>query len=369
MFRIAARTPRLAGSGRSARGTRRAMALTSAVTALLAGCGSAVSTASAGSPPAGRGSVAVTSATPAVASCVSGSCWVDVTVATAWVKPWYPRPVDTPSLTNPAYPGRWVQSMTLAQKQWLVGKLETQALYGTRVVVTGHWNHWTHVAIPSQPTNRDTRGYPGWIPTRQLTATRPPTATTNAVIRYGSAWLWSGWGPGGVSGSHLMLASYDTMLPVVRATSTYVEVKLIGGRYAAVRRSAVALHTTGTSWGASRARVYAEARKFLGLGYLWAGTSGFGFDCSGFTYSIYRAYGITLSRDADQQAVHGTPVARTALTLGDLVFFRDSTGAVIHVGMYVGSGKMIDAPHTGAGVRIEPVWWSSYAGARRYLSS
>ena len=64
--------------------------------------------------------------------------------------------------------------MTVAQKLWLVGRLETQALYGTKVTVTGHdGTEWTKVAIPSQPTNRDPRGYPGWVPTRQLTATAP----------------------------------------------------------------------------------------------------------------------------------------------------------------------------------------------------
>ena len=54
---------------------------------------------------------------------------------------------------------------------------------------------------------------------------------------------------------------------------------------------------------------------------------------------------------------------------GDLVFFRSGrTGPVIHVGMYVGNGNMIDAPHTGAPVRIESVWtFGTYAGARRYV--
>ena len=148
-----------------------------------------------------------------------------------------------------------------------------------------------------------------------------------------------------------------------------VEVALIGGRLVALRRSVVALHT-GTSWGATRARVVAAGRKFLGLQYLWAGTSGFGYDCSGFTYSVYRAYGVGLSRDADQQAVHGTAVARTSLQPGDLVFFRSSSsGPIGHVGMYVGNGAMIDAPQTGKAVRIEPVsGYAYYAGARRYLS-
>lgn len=341
---------------------------------LLAACGSGTAaTATASRTPAAAATASPTAssgARSAPATCVSGTCWVDVSVATAWVKPWYPRGVDKPALGNPAHPAAWVRQMSLAQKRWLVGRLETQAWYGTKVIVTGHWGNWTHVAIPSQPTNRDSRGYPGWIPTRQLTSTVPPGAATVVIVRSASAWLWSSGNSAGVAGSKVMLASYGTSLPVVTATSTYAKVRLIGGRVVAVRRSDVVLHAAGASWGATRARVVAEARKFLGLPYLWAGVSGFGFDCSGFTYSVYRAYGLTLSRDADQQAVHGIPVPRSALRPGDLVFFRESAnGTIGHVGMYVGSGKMIDAPNTSARIRIEPIAsFPYYAGARRYLS-
>ena len=98
-----------------------------------------------------------------------------VNVATLWVNPTYRRAVDWPARANPADPGKWVAAMTVQQKLWLVGRLETQALYGTKVTVTGHYGtEWAKVAIPSQPTNRDPRGYPGWVPTRQLTAPPPP---------------------------------------------------------------------------------------------------------------------------------------------------------------------------------------------------
>ena len=123
--------------------------------------------------------------------------------------------------------------MTVPQKLWLVGKLETQALYGTQVTVTGHYGtEWTKVAIPSQPTNRDPRGYPGWVPTRQLTGTPPASARVSAVVRSRLAWLWSGWTSTGVAGTHLMHASYNTRLPVVSSTPTYVVVPLIGGQRA-----------------------------------------------------------------------------------------------------------------------------------------
>jgi cell wall-associated NlpC family hydrolase len=322
-----------------------------------------------GGAPGAAGGAGAAAAAPA--RCASGTCYVAVNVATLWVSPTYKRAVDWPARANPANPGKWVATMTVQQKLWLVGKLETQALYGTKVTVTGHYGtEWTKVAIPGQPTNRDSRGYPGWVPTRQLTRTVPASTRASAVVRSRTAWLWSSWTTTGVAGTHVMQVSYDTRLPVLRSTAAYVVVSLIGGRQAAVRRSDVVLHTWGTAWGLTRAKVVAEARKFAGLQYLWAGTSGFGYDCSGFTYSVYHAYGRTLSRDADQQAVHGTAVARASLLPGDLVFFRDSPSGVIgHVGMYAGNGNMIDSPQTGVAIRIEPVSsYPYYAGARRYLS-
>ena len=322
-----------------------------------------------GGAPRAAGSAAAAAAAPR--RCGAGTCYVAVNVATLWASPTYRRAVDWPARANPAHPVKWVAAMTVAQKLWLVGKLETQALYGTKVTVTGHYGtSWTKVAIPSQPTNRDARGYPGWVPTRQLTATAPASTPVSVIVRSRTAWLWSSWTSTGVAGTHVVQVSYDTRLPVVRSTAAYAVVSLIGGRQAAVRRSDVVLHTWGTAWGVTRAKVVTEARKFAGLQYLWAGMSGFGYDCSGFTYLVYWAYGRALSRDADQQAVHGTPVARASLLPGDLVFFRDSpSGPIGHVGMYVGNGNMIDSPQTGVAIRIEPVSaYPYYAGARRYLS-
>ena len=326
-----------------------------------------------GTPPAGvagSGHVASSDARSVPQPCKSGTCYIAVNVATVWARTVYPRPVDKPALGNPADPRAWVHAMTLTQKRWLVGKLETQALYGTKVIVTGHPRPgWSKIAVPDQPTPRDSRGYPGYVPTRQLTKTAPMPATRSAVVRTKTAWLWSGWTSAGLSGSRVMEVSYGTTLPVLMSTSAYVVVKLIGGREVAIGPAKVVLHTAGTSWDATGAKLVAEAKKFLRLQYLWAGTSGFGFDCSGFTHTLYAAFGITLPRDADRQAVHGKPVAADALQPGDLVFFRSGrTGPVIHVGMYVGNGNMIDAPHTGAPVRIESVWtFGTYAGARRYL--
>jgi cell wall-associated NlpC family hydrolase len=309
---------------------------------------------------------------------VSGPCWVAVNVATLWVDPRdlakAPRPIDHPALTNPADPRHWANSMTVAQKLWLVGKLETQALYGTEVKVIGQWVapdgvRWVEVAVPGQPTNRDTRGYPGWLPARQLTITQPGNTGTVAVVRSRAAWLWSAWSSTGVGGGKVMQVSNATILPVTEATSAYVAVTLLGGQQVALRPSDAVVFTTGQSWGPTRNRLVKQAETFQGLQYLWAGTSGFGYDCSGFTYAVYRDFGITLSRDADQQAAHGTPVAKNDLRPGDLVFYRQSpSGPIGHVAMYIGSGNIIDAPQTGQPVKIEPLSSHSYyAGARNNL--
>ncbi len=214
-------------------------------------------------------SQAATAAQPP--ACLAGTCYVAVSVATVWVKPWYPRSVDRQALGAPAYPGTWVRKLTVTQKIWLVGKLETQALYGTKVIVTGHWRNWTHVAIPSQPTNRDRRGYPGWIPTAQLTRTAPRAAKTSAVVRTSAAWLWSGWTANGVAGRKLLLASYDTGLPVVQATPAYVEVTMIGGqaggRPSQRRKTPRRRHIVGRNPGEARRRSQEVPRSGLPVGW------------------------------------------------------------------------------------------------------
>jgi cell wall-associated NlpC family hydrolase len=134
----------------------------------------------------------------------------------------------------------------------------------------------------------------------------------------------------------------------------------------------VALRSRAATWPRpSGAQLVAEARRFLGLQYLWAGTSGFGVDCSGFTCLVYQALGVTIPRDGAPQFAEGAKVARASLRAGDLVFFRGSSGQIHHVGMYVGSGRMIHAPATGLPVSIvslsEEQYSREFAGGRRYV--
>jgi cell wall-associated NlpC family hydrolase len=109
----------------------------------------------------------------------------------------------------------------------------------------------------------------------------------------------------------------------------------------------------------------------MGTPYKWGGSSpATGFDCSGLVQWAYAQSGIQIPRVTDQQilASNGTPVDRNHLLPGDLVFFRDPSGYVHHVGMSLGGDKFIHAPHTGDVVKISSLsgWYAStYVGARR----
>jgi len=116
-------------------------------------------------------------------------------------------------------------------------------------------------------------------------------------------------------------------------------------------------------------RVAGFARKFIGTRYVYGGsTPRSGFDCSGFVRFVYAHFGLSLPHSSYAQFNLGHRVTRRSLRPGDLVFFN----GLGHVGMYVGNGRFIHAPHTGTRVRIERLggWYSSrFVGARRMRSA
>ena len=114
--------------------------------------------------------------------------------------------------------------------------------------------------------------------------------------------------------------------------------------------------------------IVANARKYLGVRYVYGGTTPKGFDCSGLVQYVCKAVGISVNRTAASQFSNGRAVNKSDLQPGDLVFFAKSK-RISHVGIYIGGGQMIHAPHTGDVVRVASInsgyYKRTYVGARR----
>jgi peptidoglycan DL-endopeptidase CwlO len=107
------------------------------------------------------------------------------------------------------------------------------------------------------------------------------------------------------------------------------------------------------------------AMQYLGVPYVWGGASPSGFDCSGFSMYVYAKVGVSLPHHAASQYGMGTPVSKDQLQAGDLVFFN----GLGHMGIYIGGGQFIHAPHSGDVVKISSLsdsWYArTWVGARR----
>ena len=102
-----------------------------------------------------------------------------------------------------------------------------------------------------------------------------------------------------------------------------------------------------------RVELVEYAKQFLGNPYVWGGTSlTKGADCSGFTLSIFKKYGVKLSHHAASQAKEGKKISYSEIQPGDLVFYANSSGTINHVAIYIGGGKVIHASSPTSGIKI-----------------
>ena len=122
--------------------------------------------------------------------------------------------------------------------------------------------------------------------------------------------------------------------------------------------------------GVSAEAIIATAKQYIGVPYVWGGSTPSGFDCSGFVQYVFARHGIALPRTSAQQYTVGTWVAKSNLRPGDLVFYNTSGSGVSHLGIYIGNGQFIHAS-TSRGVMISEMsnsyWSARYYGARRIL--
>jgi len=121
---------------------------------------------------------------------------------------------------------------------------------------------------------------------------------------------------------------------------------------------------SGLSSSAKASKVIAAAEQYLGVPYVWGGSSPSGFDCSGLMQYVFHTIGISLPRVARAQQDVGTRISPSQVRPGDLVFMGDPA---YHVGMYIGGGKWIEAPQTGDVVKIATYRASAFSSAARVI--
>lgn len=288
-------------------------------------------------------------------------------VAVVWTHPDSARAIDTPILEPQAHPLAWLTSMGHADRLDLcdANRVQTQALLGDYVEVDEEQGDFARVIIPNQLSHKERRGYPGWIARCQLVP--PPSSylhhRSHARVLSPKAWLRDD------LGKRLLELSFGTQLPVLDLDGPRVRVQTPRRIGWLGRRD---VHLSDEAMPDKGYDLLETGQRFVGLPYLWGGTSAFGFDCSGFVHLLHRAHGIGIPRDASEQSTTGLKIPLDELRAGDLLFFgRDEgRGPIHHVGMSAGGRTMLHAPRTGRSIEMRQLDGSEYAPelcvARRY---
>jgi cell wall-associated NlpC family hydrolase len=246
------------------------------------------------------------------------------------------------------------------KKYW---NLQTQLILGEKVLVVDRRGDFSKIAAVEEPSSKNPLGYPGWVRSEDLLPGWP-AAEEYAVVMTRNAPLRSE--PGGT----LLMGLYlDTRLPVESARDGWVQVRLPDGTTGWIRSTDVRL-TDNLSAPVPTEGLFALAETMIGVRYWWGGTTADAFDCSGFLYRVFHAYGINLGRDSGDQALGGELVARNDLKKGDLIFTSKTEGGpIFHVAMYWGNTTVLDADTPGIAIRTLAyrLHYEFWITARRYL--
>ncbi len=239
----------------------------------------------------------------------------------------------------------------------------SQAIYGTNISVLEEKDGWAKIRTPDE--------YTGWMPASSFRRAEAPYASKGMVGQVETLFANLYQEPDVTKHQPVLTVPYETRLELVSAPAggeRWLQARLVDGRGAWVQRGDLVFDPRP----ASVAELIEFSKRFLGLPYLWGGTSTFGYDCSGFTQMLCRRRGVLLPRDAAPQArwSGAVPVDRNDLQPGDLLYFGSSEKKITHTGMYLGGGQFINATtHERPVVQIDQItdsyWTKLFVAARR----
>lgn len=221
----------------------------------------------------------------------------------------------------------------------------SQAIYGSNVTLLVSRGEWSRIQTPDH--------YKGWVPSRhiRIVLSGDGYATSGPIVQVESLFANIYSEPDVTKHKPVITVPFETRLELAAADEDartkgsapvpegWMKVRLPGKTDAWIQSGDVVSDPKPLSIPES----IELAKRFLGIPYLWGGTSSFGFDCSGFTQMLVRVRGYNMPRDADKQAAWTGVIAveRKDLQPGDLLFFGSSAKKITHTGMYIGEGQFI----------------------------
>jgi cell wall-associated NlpC family hydrolase len=214
----------------------------------------------------------------------------------------------------------------------------SQALYGWHVQLLDEHQTFKQVQMAD--------GYIGWINNQELTSFNFQETTQQKQklkIKYRAAPVYDT--PHVNRRRPLWILPFEVELPILaepeEEEGRWIQVALVEGRAGWIQRGHVELNAKVLSL----KQMLELSHQFMGLPYIWGGTSSFGYDCSGFVQMLGRQRGICLPRDARQQFCDAAcdPIAEEDLAAGDLLFFGNHEREIRHVGLYLGEQRLIHA--------------------------
>jgi cell wall-associated NlpC family hydrolase len=267
-----------------------------------------------------------------------------VPVSTVWSSPDAPRDVDAPAVAAQPDVAAWAKAMDTETRLGLHGRTLTQLLFAEPVLVRSERNGWSEIIAPWQPSSADDLGYPGWVPSSHL-GELPGAATAPVAVTVPTTELFAEPGSGRVAD-----LSFATVLASVDHADGFTRVALPDGGSGWLA-DGVLRPVDSPAVPEDRIRL---GSLFLGLEYLWGGTSTYGLDCSGLVHAVSRVLGQRIPRDAHDQCAALEHIPTDEARPGDLYFFGRPGKKVHHVG-FVSTQGMLHASETGKRLENEPL--------------